>query len=502
MDYLKFYDLELEPFKNDFSRDFYFESEGQRLARLRLQRGIAQKKGLSVLVGGPGCGKSTLAHRLFADLDETAWVARMIVVPHSSCGRGWLLPQLALQFGVEEPANEIPALMAQLGVRLAEICQGGRHPVLFIDEAQMLQNLRAMEELRALLNLTDRGEKLLSIVLVGLPGLADVVALDAPLAQRIEVGVELLPMRKEEASAYLEHRLECAGASSVILSPEAIDTLFRFSGGVPRSLNTLADNALFEGSLTETQQVDASIVAAAARDLGLGLAERAPRVPPAALSDDADDMDSLSFVGPPLPAPSASQVAVEAVVPAPGAPTESPPSTWETSLWDEPDADLAEPDEETGESIRLEDEADFVERSLSHHQLREPVRAEPPATLADPEFDLGDLLQLPEAETGDELAEPLEIEPDDAVFDAVEALEVSPLDDDAGFLGAEADPARAGESTGEGDGFDLGTLLTELEEDPEEDTGGLLREAEPVADAAVEEDDVESLFDAIKLNED
>ena len=129
-----------------------------------------------------------------------------------------------------------------------------------------------------MLNLVCEGEKLISIVLFGLPELSDVIALDPPLAQRVDIRVELRAMEREEASAYLRHRLECAGAGG-IMSSEAIDAICRYSAGVPRVLNTLADNALFEGFVFETNPVDASIVSSAADDLGLCGSEDAPPPP-------------------------------------------------------------------------------------------------------------------------------------------------------------------------------------------------------------------------------
>ncbi len=521
MDYLKFYDLKLEPFKNDFSSEFYFESEGQRRARLRLMRGIEQKKGLSVLVGGPGCGKTTLAERLLSNLDQTQWAAQMIVVPHSSCASGWLLPQLATRFGVDSLPTEIPELLAQIGLRFVQIRESGQHPVLFVDEAQMLQNAQAMEEFRSLLNLVHEGEKLISIVLLGLPELSGVIGRDPPLAQRIDIRVELCPMELEEASAYLQHRLGRAGGAGTILSPEAITALYRYSRGVPRVLNTLADNSLFEGFLAEETRLDASIVSGAADDLGLTSPPARPAsVPeeeadtPAAQAAAAPEVKVSTFSAPPLPAPSALEVAAaeEEFEEGDKAPEEEP-SAWESGLWEEPHEDDSadDGDDDLPADPLFAGDVAFPESS---GELQEVEPLEPD------EDDGVDLGGLPQDDSPAELPEPLELEPVEAVLEAVDEveLEISPIDDDLEELEvspptapevppavappavAEADSAALGDS-----GFDLGSLLAdEAEDEPAADVSGAPAAAAETADVASsdsDDDDFESLFDAIQLSD-
>ncbi len=478
MDYLKFYDLKLEPFKNDLNRCFYFESDGQRRARLRLLRGVEQKKGLSVLIGGPGCGKTTLAHHLRSDLDEGRWATRLVVVPHSACAHGWLLPQLSTQFGVESPSDHIPQLLEQIGSRLAQVRDAGQHPVLFVDEAQLFRNTQAMEELRGLLNFVHQDEKVISIVLFGLPELSDVIALDPPLEQRIEVRVELRAMEQEEAAAYIQHRLGCAGASDPVLSDEAIEALYRYSSGVPRILNTLADNALFEGSVAEVLPLDASIVADAADDLGLrpGDDSRAvskvhpPSAPYVEGSRVASDPDPDV---PPLPAASASAVALELPEDEDGKPAETRPSSWESGLWEEP----------------AEDDIDGLEF--------EGFPSTPEAD-DDSDPDLAELLQLPTEEPEEEPQASVE-----------EELELSPIEDDVDALEVEAvtgtpEPAETPEEVegtaepdGADSGFDLGSLLTDVDEEAD-------AAAEPlefIEPTSASDDDVfETLFDAIQID--
>jgi type II secretory pathway predicted ATPase ExeA len=269
MDYVKFYGLDREPFQNDLDGHFYFESAPQRRARLRLLRGVEQRKGLCVLLGEPGLGKTTLANQLFAQLNQAEFTARMLVSSHRECARGWFLPSVAHAYGVESPSERAPDLIDQIHARLLDVRLSGQHPVLFVDEAQLLSETVAMEEFRAILNLTHDGQRLFTLLLFGMQELGKVLQLDASLAQRVDIRAELEPMSAEESTAYVTHRLERSGGAAGVFTSDALEALHEYSGGVPRLINTLADNALFEASLAETKPIDGSVIVAVAQQLGL-----------------------------------------------------------------------------------------------------------------------------------------------------------------------------------------------------------------------------------------
>ena len=249
MDYLKFYELEIEPFRNDPEPKFFFEGRAQRNARMRILRGVRQRKGLAVLVGGPGLGKTTLARHLLLSLDDANTCVRLIQVPHRACDTGWLLPRIAVAFGVTQPGATALAVLGQVFERLSMLVSAGRSPVLLVDEAQLLENAQVMEEFRALLNLEDQERKLLSLVLFGLPELDRVLRLDLPLAQRIDVRAQMTGLEADEVGPYLEHRLKLAGRRGDLFTEDAVQAFYGWTCGIPRLVNTLADNALFEGAL-------------------------------------------------------------------------------------------------------------------------------------------------------------------------------------------------------------------------------------------------------------
>ena len=269
MDYLKFFEMREEPFRNDGDPRFFFQTRGQARARVRLMRGVQQQKGLMTVSGGAGCGKTTLARHLLETLDGPRCTARMLSIPHSACDSGWVLPRIAATFGVSQVASEPLQVLGQIFERLAVISADGTLPLLLIDEAQLLRNPQVMEEFRGLLNMEHDEHRLLSMVLFGLPELMEVLRLDAPLAQRVDVGVRLDALEPDEVGEYVRHRLEKVGGAADLFTDEAIDALGRLCEGIPRLVNTLADNSLFEASLVEASPVDASTVSAAAEQLGL-----------------------------------------------------------------------------------------------------------------------------------------------------------------------------------------------------------------------------------------
>jgi len=279
VNYLEFYELSQEPFSNAPVSRFYYGSAQHAQALMRLTHAVSNMKGLAVLVGDIGAGKTTLARRMLDSLPEEEYEAALLVIIHSGITASWLLRRIALQLGVEAPAEEKLALLSQLYQRLVKIYEQGKKAVVLIDEAQMLASREIMEEFRGLLNLEVPERKLLSFVFFGLPEIEDNLRLDPPLAQRVALKYRLEPLRAEDTDAYVRHRLRLAGASRVPFLPQAVDRVHAHSRGTPRLINTICDNALFEGFVARARDIDDRAVDRVARDLGL---EAAPPPTPAA----------------------------------------------------------------------------------------------------------------------------------------------------------------------------------------------------------------------------
>ncbi|MCL4475457.1 MAG: AAA family ATPase [Nitrospirae bacterium] len=270
MDYLEYYGLKEHPFTNVVDNKFYYNSPQVRDALIKLRYAIDTKKGLAVVIGDIGAGKTTLARRLLEELDENRYEATLLVIIHSSVSSEWLLKKFAIQLGVDDMKNESKVeMLSQIYRRLLEINESGKTAVLLMDEVQMLKSREIMEEFRGLLNMEMPGGKMINLIFFGLPDLEDVLSLDEPLKQRVAMKIAIKPFSDEDTQDYIRHRMKIAGCATEIFTDRAMAEVYRYSTGVPRLINTICDNALLEGYLFKTKSIGESVIRAVAIDLGL-----------------------------------------------------------------------------------------------------------------------------------------------------------------------------------------------------------------------------------------
>ena len=298
MEHLHHFELAEDPFRSDATEKFDVELPSQRDALARLDRGVRQGKGLILLVGGVGAGKTRVARQLFDALEEELFEAGMMVVLRREAGADWMLGRIARQLGIDDAdGSQREAVIRQIYERLAIVHEDGRRAVLIIDDAHGLDS-DAIAELCGLVKLEYEERRILSVVLVGAPPLDAAIGCDPLFSHHVDVRVPLAPLPRDEAASYVAERIAAAGCGNEIVLPGAVAALHEFSDGAPGRINALADNALFEAWLAGHTQLTRSDVERAHRDLGWGathaaFAEPAPRIPRRPTTAEAERTDPL-----------------------------------------------------------------------------------------------------------------------------------------------------------------------------------------------------------------
>jgi general secretion pathway protein A len=265
--YTSFFGLNEKPFSITPDPRYLFMSERHTEGLAHLIYGVNESGGFIQLTGEVGTGKTTLVRSLLQQLPDSADVA-LILNPQLS--RTEFLNAICEELGIALPKqrDSIKDLTTALNGFLLGNHGRGRRTILIVDEAQNLR-VDVLEQVRLLTNLETTKQKLLQIILIGQPELRDLLARNdmRQLAQRITGRYHLEPLTREEATAYVEHRLRVAGAVGEIFTASAKRELFRISGGVPRMINVIADRALLGAFTQDSRTVTPHLVRSASGEV-------------------------------------------------------------------------------------------------------------------------------------------------------------------------------------------------------------------------------------------
>jgi general secretion pathway protein A len=271
--YCKYYGLRERPFNVTSDPDFFFLSAKHKEALAHLHYGISQRKGIVVLTGEIGTGKTTICRFFINQLNKNVRTA-LILNPHFS--EIQLLEAIVRDFGIRANNKNRLGLVRELNAFLLNESSLGNNVLLIIDEAQNLKPA-VLEQVRLLSNLETEKDKLLQVVLVGQPELNTRLNLYElrQLRQRIMVRYHILPLERSEIKDYINHRLSVAGLTGegIEFTDEAVMAISDFSIGTPRLINTICDRALLAGFAMETNKINGDIICKCLEELNSFVAE-------------------------------------------------------------------------------------------------------------------------------------------------------------------------------------------------------------------------------------
>ena len=266
---LRHFQLREQPFGVTPDPRFLFSSATHREALAALLYGLDSGVGFVALTANPGMGKTTL---LFDVLARTSETAKTVFLFQTVTSPADLFRALLIDLGVDKPQGTLVDHQTQLNQILVELARKGTKLVLFLDEAQTLDD-SVLEAVRMLSNFETGHKKLMQIVLSGQLQLAERLAERSlqQLRQRISIFAHLKPLTVHETSDYIQHRVKVAGYAETrpLFSAEAVALIGHASEGIPRNINSLCFNALTIACAMKQSQVSADAVREAIADLDI-----------------------------------------------------------------------------------------------------------------------------------------------------------------------------------------------------------------------------------------
>lgn len=264
--YLEYYKLREPPFNITPDPRFLFFSTKHQEAFNHLLYGIRERKGFIQLTGDVGAGKTTICRKLLEELGPRYKTALML---NPCLTIDQLLQAIVMEFDLKVHGLDRVFYLQALNEFVLEQATLGNDVVLIIDEAQNLSN-ELLEQVRLLSNLETDHQKLMQIVLMGQPELREILAQPSlrQLRQRITVRYHLQPLDVNETAYYINHRLTLAGANGKPRFDEgAVKLVYKYSGGVPRLINAVCDQALLAGFVTQCDMLNKRLVQLAIEEL-------------------------------------------------------------------------------------------------------------------------------------------------------------------------------------------------------------------------------------------
>jgi len=265
--YEAFYGFDVLPFSNTPNARFFYQSEQHSEALAKLVYTVQNRRGIALVTGQIGCGKTMLIRSMMQRLGNHASIA---LINNTRVTGEQLLRMICSELGLAVDKQLDTFDKAEILTRIRRFAESehqlGRTVAIVIDEAQALP-VEAFEELRLLTNLENETQKLVQLLILGQPELANVLRHPrlGPLTQRIGMYCHLEPLTEIQMAKYIAFRLIRASQDrpNVDFSTAALKLIFQKSHGIPRMINLIADHSLLVGFSSDTRFIDSQIVSRA-----------------------------------------------------------------------------------------------------------------------------------------------------------------------------------------------------------------------------------------------
>jgi len=264
--YEAYWGLPEKPFENTADPRFLYYSQQHEEAFTRLIYTIQEQKGLAVLTGVFGCGKTVVAQAIILSLSKGKYETAFVINPQLSHVE--LLREIIYDLGRKDnlPTQKTDILHA-LGEILHNNMDNGKQTVVIIDESHLIEDKLIFEELRLLLNFQYKNKFLLTLLLLGQPELKEKINNLKQFAQRVAMKYHLSGLNEKETVEYIHHRLGIAGCPHEIFNKDSLKAVYEQSGGIPRRINQICDMALLTGFSQQKKMVDKEIIFETVKDM-------------------------------------------------------------------------------------------------------------------------------------------------------------------------------------------------------------------------------------------
>ena len=256
--YEDYWGLEEKPFENTPNPRFLYRTQNCQACLTRLFYAVTEEKTGALLTGDYGCGKTLMSRALIQQLDRDRYELALIVSPSREPEE--LLEQILMEFGVEHIGFRRNELLQAINETLLNNFKADKHTVIIVDEAHLINDEYALEELRLLLNFQLNEKSLITLILIAHSEFRKRLNSMQQLKQRLAMKCHLNPLSNEETGEYIKYRLQVAKAKREIFTDKAMDMIFTATNGIPREINNLCDICLLLGFMKKAEVVDEQIV--------------------------------------------------------------------------------------------------------------------------------------------------------------------------------------------------------------------------------------------------